>query len=381
MRKFFATAFLFCAGLACGQAGNTVQRYQDEVFKTVEVTRDIPYGEAVNLGTGKKEILLLDLYQPKGDAELRRPVVIWIHGGGFRGVKDKSNSFFVTLAERFAKRGYVTASIEYRLYGSITPDAIRQAYEDAKAAVRWFRANAKTFRIDTTRIAVGGKSAGGITSLFATYAEPEGNSGSPGHSSAVSACIEMAGMMAVSEMEPGEPPVLIIHGTDDKSVPYASAGAIKNRAEQVGIPYDFRPVPGGDHDLSDHMEELVQWSSDFLYKYVIQGAPAHVDERAELQPNAFQLLQNYPNPFSASHALALGRAPSTKIRYTVATAGEVSLQVFNALGQEIQTLARGPHEPGAYTREFVASGLPAGLYFFRLQAGNAVFLRKMILAK
>lgn len=239
MKKTIAATLMFFVGLACGQEG---PRFKDEIFKAVTVAKDLPYGKAVNLATGKEEILLLDLYQPSGDTAAQRPAIVWIHGGGFRGVKDKSNSFFVTLAERFAKRGYVTTSIEYRLYGSVTPDAVRQAYEDAKASVRWLRAHAKTYRIDTTRIAVGGKSAGGITSLYATYAEPEGASGNASHSSAVSACIEMAAVFDVAEMEAGEPPVLIIHGTNDNNVPFSSSVLIKNRAEQVGIPFDYRPV-------------------------------------------------------------------------------------------------------------------------------------------
>lgn len=381
MKKVFTATLCLGVSLACAQGGNPAQRYHDEVFKTVQVSKDIPYGKAVNLATGKEEILLLDLYQPGGDTALLRPAVVWIHGGGFRGVKEKDDSFFVTLAERFAKRGYVTTSIEYRLYGSLTPDAVRQAYEDAKAAVRWLRANAATYGLDTTRIAVGGKSAGAITALFATYAEPEGNSGSPGHSSEVSACLEMAGIMDVSEMETGEPPVLIIHGTKDESAPFAGAVLLKERAELAGIPYDFRPVPGGDHDLSDHMDDLVQWSSDFLFKHVISGAPTGVAASREHGPASFQLSQNHPNPFSASRARASGREAFTQIRYHVPRAGEVTLQVFDVLGREVQTLARGFHERGTYARTFIATGLPSGLYFYRLKAGETVLVRKMIFAE
>lgn len=378
MKKTIAATLMFFVGLACGQEG---PRFKDEIFKAVTVAKDLPYGKAVNLATGKEEILLLDLYQPSGDTAAQRPAIVWIHGGGFRGVKDKSNSFFVTLAERFAKRGYVTTSIEYRLYGSVTPDAVRQAYEDAKASVRWLRAHAKTYRIDTTRIAVGGKSAGGITSLYATYAEPEGASGNAGHSSAVSACIEMAAVFDVAEMEAGEPPVLIIHGTNDNNVPFSSSVLIKNRAEQVGIPFDYRPVQGGDHELTDYMDEIVQWSSDFLYKYVIQGKPTRVAENVHARPQAFRLAQNYPNPISLSQALSAGRIPTTQIRYEVPVASEVTLQVFNALGQEMQTLVRGRHAPGVYAAEFRARGLPTGLYFYRLQTNNVVLVRKMILTR
>lgn len=381
MKNFFAALFFCYTALACGQGGSANQRYREEIFKTVTVAKDLPYGKAVNAATGKEEILLLDLYQPSDDTARQRPAIVWIHGGGFRGVKDKSNSFFVTLAERFAKRGYVTTSIEYRLYGSVTPIAVQQAYEDAKAAVRWLRAHAKTYRIDTTRIAVGGKSAGGITALSATYVEPEGASGNAGHSSAVSACIEMASVFDVAEMDSGEAPVLIIHGTKDNNVPFSSSVLLKNRAELVGIPYDYRPVQGGDHELADHMDEIVQWSSDFLYKYVIQGTPTRVNTDFKTLPQAFNLAQNYPNPVALAQALAAGRTPATHIRYVVPVASEVTLQVFNALGQEIQTLVRGRHAPGVYEQEFRARDLPPGLYFYRLQADQVVLVRKMILAR
>ncbi len=384
MKLSFVTASLFCLSLALARAAGSQpggERYLDEVFASVNVTKDLRYGEAVNLSTGQNEILFLDLYQPAGDTARLRPAVIWIHGGGFKNSKDKGDGFFVTLSRRFAQRGYVTTSIDYRIYGSITPDAVRQAYEDAKAAARWLRANAKTYRIDTTRIAVGGKSAGATTSLHATYSEPEGNSGSPSHSSAVSACIEMAGWFDVAQMELGEPPVLIIHGANDSNVPFISATFIKNQAQQAGIPYEYRPVQGAGHDLSDHMDDLVQWSSAFLYKHVINGAPTDVSAGPRERPQSFELLQNYPNPFSASQALALGRAPATTIRYTVLTPGEAQLQIFNAIGQEIKTLVSGPHEAGVYAKEFVAAGLPAGLYFYRLKTPSVVLIRKMILAK
>jgi hypothetical protein len=155
---------------------------------------------------------------------------------------------------------------------------------------------------------------------------------------------------------------------------------IKDRAELVGVPYDFRPVVGGDHGLSDHMDEIIQWSSDFLFKHVIQGVPTRAAETRNGRPAAFQLLQNYPNPVSVSQAQALNREVFTHIRFTLAHGGKVTLKVFDTLGREIQTLALGNYAPGAYTKKFTATGLPAGLYFYRLQVGETVSVRKMILA-
>lgn len=88
-------------------------------------------------------------------------------------------------------------------------------------------------------------------------------------------------------------------------------------------------------------------------------------------PQGFALEQNYPNPFN----------PSTTIRFTVPERGQVNLKVFNSLGQEIQTLVSGEREQGSYEVSFDASGLPSGLYFYRLQTGANVEVKKMVLLK
>jgi hypothetical protein len=84
--------------------GKAPLRYRDAVFSHVSVRRDVVYG-----GDQK-----LDLYMPSGDRTDARPVVVWIHGGGFR-TGTKSNRNVVELATAFGQRGYVAASIDYRL--------------------------------------------------------------------------------------------------------------------------------------------------------------------------------------------------------------------------------------------------------------------------
>lgn len=94
-----------------------------------------------------------------------------------------------------------------------------------------------------------------------------------------------------------------------------------------------------------------------------------------LAPRAFGLSQNYPNPFN----------PSTKIEYSLAKAGMVSLRVYNVLGQEVATLVNDRQEAGSYTVSFNSGNgslsLSSGVYFYRLQAGSSVSTMKLVLMK
>ena len=88
-------------------------------------------------------------------------------------------------------------------------------------------------------------------------------------------------------------------------------------------------------------------------------------------PQKFQLQQNYPNPFN----------PSTAISYTIAKAGNVSLKVYNMVGQEVATLVNGYQAANTYNIKFNASNLASGVYVYELRAGNNVTSKKMVLMK
>ena len=212
--------------------GDGTLRYRDQVFSGVTATTDITYGSAPG-ADGNPVALKLDLYQPTGDTAAKRPALVWVHGGGFT-MGDKSSGR--ARATFFARLGYVAVSINYRLLspdgcgGNPNPtpvcqNAALEAQHDAQAAVRWLRANAATYRIDTSRIAMAGASAGAVTSvLAATHSEDPGTSGNPGFASDIRAAVSVSGGMPTNELiDAGDAPTLFIHGTEDRVVPFAWA--------------------------------------------------------------------------------------------------------------------------------------------------------------
>ena len=248
-------------------------RYQDDVFTTVDVSRDIAYGSAVDR-SGKLQTLVLDLYEPAADTVSRRAAIVWIHGGGFVS-GSKSTAQMADLAQRYARKGYLTVSIDYRLATpaqfAVEPwPVMRDAMFDAKAAVRWLRANAGPLRVDDGRIAAGGGSAGAFTALHAAYVEEEGDSGNPGFSSQLGAVIDFwGGLHDVSELEAGEAPLIIIHGTLDQTVPFAYAQQLADRAQAIGVAYEFHPLVGSGHSAWQFMDDFAAWITPFLYRHLI----------------------------------------------------------------------------------------------------------------
>jgi acetyl esterase/lipase len=279
--------------------GQAPLRYRDEVFPNVQATTDITYGRAPDL-QGNPVDLKLDLYQPAGDAVARRPAYVWVHGGGFsRG--DKSSG--AGMASFFARLGYVAVSINYRLLAPVgcggNPDpspecraAAPEAQHDAQAAVRWLRRNAATYRIDPDRIAMGGGSAGAITSLLVGWrSDDPGSSGNPGFSSAIRAAVSVSG--GIPEDQEGvitadDAPALFIHGTADPVVPYAWAVSNFIAMHELGIPSMLQPVEGEGHGLPGVIgAQIRQQSSRFLY-YLMDlghagGQPAAVGRAAARQ--------------------------------------------------------------------------------------------------
>lgn len=231
-------------------------RYVDTVFNAATTQTGIAYGASVPAGGTSASPLLLDLYTPTGDTAAARPVLVWIHGGGFVS-GTRTDGQIPRLARSMALRGYVSVSISYRLrspsaFNADPTSGIRDAVHDARAAVRWVRANSVALKLDTTRIAVVGSSAGGVTALFAAYDDAwgEGASGNPGFSSDFVAVVSFWGSLpaaADSVMQAGEPPLLIFHGTEDMTIPFFEAEQLVARALQVGLTHRLVTLTGQGH--------------------------------------------------------------------------------------------------------------------------------------
>lgn len=307
--------------------GASPLRYRDAVFPSISETQNLQYGAAPDLN-GNIVPLLLDLYQPAGDTVSQRPAIVWVHGGGYC-CGDKSSGPSANLAQEFAHYGYVTVSINYRLMapqgctaggGSIPPNCFTAAIDaenDAQAAVRWLRANATTYGIDTSRIGIGGDSAGAITAtLVGLDPQDPGNSGNPGYSSAVTAFMSLSGgvpngLFASS----GAPPGLLFSGTADPIVPFAwsaqTAGAMLND----GAVAFLEPFSGAGHDpyYPPYQATIDSQSDYFFYDFMdvadAQGSPPAASRAFRRELPA--LARRYPR-FARRLAQELSRARSAR---------------------------------------------------------------------
>jgi acetyl esterase/lipase len=243
----------------------------DLVFDEVARTNDVLYGTAIDKPTGQQVDLLLDIYEPAGDTADRRPVFVFLFGGGFvMGNKELEPRAYCNL---MARRGYVSVAISYRLnQGDIYRDGIPAAVADARQAVAWLRQHADEYRLDPDRIVIGGSSAGAITSLFVAYTDWSLEPGEP--PSDVAAVLDLWGGLytEVRQMEAGEPPLAIIHGTEDTVVSFSEAERLRDRAEEVGVPHLFHPLTGEGH--APYMPaELMEVVAPFYFEQLWPDVP------------------------------------------------------------------------------------------------------------
>ena len=239
---------------------------------SVSVTSNVTYGTSPN-GSGVELQRQLDIYQPVG-AGLpdKLPGVVLMHGGYYTGGSKLGMS---DVATAFASRGYVAASINYRLLheladapGAIPPtdpnrypawlpsqlaswgvsldqylNTIAAATADEAMAVNWLADNADSYNIDRSRIAIGGFSAGAVSSLLLAYGDLDGIDAD------VAAVISFAGgtFGTESAINPNSPPAFIVHGTGDDVIPFAEYGYLKSALDANGVESDARIIAGGGH--------------------------------------------------------------------------------------------------------------------------------------
>ena len=247
-------------------------RYRDEIFSQVDITTGLTYGSAPGLD-GQTETLKLDLYEPHGDDLTKRPAIVWVHGGSFK-TGSRTSPEIVDQAKAFSRMGYLNVSISYRLtekgcvpFGDECIQGITMAKHDAQAAVRWLRANGATYGIDTARIAVAGSSAGAITAYNVAYGkDDQGSSGNPGFSPTVKAAVSLSGAALTTSPDPGEPPTLDFHGTNDGLVPLSWAENTIDDALADGLIAEQTVWEGAGHvPYGQYKAEIIEQTRNFLY--------------------------------------------------------------------------------------------------------------------
>ncbi|GGN76152.1 hypothetical protein GCM10010112_48120 [Actinoplanes lobatus] len=232
----------------------------------------------------------LDLFRPPVDGPL--PLVIWVHGGAWRYGTNKHDGPQLAparIGDRILAAGYALARVTYRLSAEATFPA---PLHDVKAAVRWLRRNAADLGLDRSRFAIWGESAGGhLAALVAlTGDDPTVGDHDPGVSDAVRAGVlwyapsnlltmaaqnhphglqdhdapdspesrlvggpvqempkESAAASPASYVSPNAPPLLLVHGDQDRVVPVGQSRELHERLTAVGAPAELRIVPGADH--------------------------------------------------------------------------------------------------------------------------------------
>jgi acetyl esterase/lipase len=225
----------------------------------------------------------LDLFVPeKADGLL--PVLIWVHGGGWQ---NGSKEGCPPLLNGYTARGYAVASINYRLSGHATFPA---QIEDCKAAIRWLRAHAKEYNLDPQRFGVWGSSAGGhLVALLGTSGDvKEFDVGEHlDHSSRVQAVCDYYGptdfvvfvstpryeshatenspeakliggavmqnkdkaarLNPITYVSKDDPPFLIVHGDEDRTVPLNQSQLLFDALKAAGTSVHFHTIKGAGH--------------------------------------------------------------------------------------------------------------------------------------
>ncbi len=219
----------------------------------------------------------LDLYvQYARDFKVRRPGVLFIHGGGFTG-GDKAEYRSASVSADLARAGYVVVSCNYVLGPKDKPGVWPRNIADCREAVRWMRANADALGLDPDRIAVAGGSAGGYLALMVGLSDDKtgpGGDQQAKHSAKVAAVVDFYGVVNFSKHGKGDvpgvaaaeqaaylpenqcdaqdPAVLILHGTADTTVDIAQSDAMAKALRVAKVSHEYVVVQGAPHTFDLH---------------------------------------------------------------------------------------------------------------------------------
>lgn len=257
----------------------------------LKIIRDIAYRD------GDSQAWRLDMAMPTQQTEALRPALVIVHGGGWRG-GSKSVDVYQKMMTDYARKGYVTVNIEYRLTGEAPFPA---CIEDVKCAVRWLRAHAKDYHIDPDRIGAYGHSAGAHLALMLAMAPKsaglEGDGGWDDHSSIVN--VAAAGSpptelgrdtpMAKTEWWPigyiggDHPPLFLIQGTEDRIVRAELTDDFVEKMKDAGADIKYLRVEGARHGVAynERLELTDPAIAEFFAKHL---QPSEAEASSETSP-------------------------------------------------------------------------------------------------
>ncbi|MDR3697640.1 alpha/beta hydrolase [Mucilaginibacter sp.] len=299
-KKTFLLFSILSITLFSEAQNTTLCRYKDLVFPYITIDKNLSYAPVASQNEGKGN--LFDLYQPKGDSSTSRPLIIWMHGGGFIfGSKEAEG---ITIwSKSFAQRGYVCAAINYSLaknnaifhLGKLQKNCY-YAVQDAKTAVEYFRQHHAEFHIDPHKIILAGNSAGGLIALQAAYSTDRELAKAAGlndietkHQGTIKVAGVInfwGGILDLNWLKNARVPIVSELGSDDKIVSPTHKNMtlyggvdINEKANSLGIPSALKVFDGYSHELQRHFNpffsggtntqkrwlEAGQFAADFLY--------------------------------------------------------------------------------------------------------------------
>ncbi|PCJ00147.1 MAG: hypothetical protein COB15_03165 [Flavobacteriales bacterium] len=396
-------------------------RYQTDIYPNVSVTT-VQYGSNTDL-VPQTVNLMMDIYQPTGDTSTSRPLVILAHAGSFSG-GDKGDPDMAYFASELAKKGYVCASINYRLAPSsfsliveqTTVKVVFMAVQDGKAAVRFFRQDAATtdtYKINPDQIFFGGTSAGAILGINLSYLDDlsdlltlpnganwqtwlnqvggiEGVSGNPGYCSRTNGAFGFAGGIAdTAWIDPDDVPWYGSHALTDATVQYGygqplngftpvylyGSGSMNDRTNTTGTYHHLDQYAGGDHPPFINSASIMQNNKDslatFLYN-ILDCNPNNLQKPTQKTCSNTVSITDvqhknldasiYPNPFNDELTIEL----TNKAKNT-------TISIINTLGKVVSK-----QNATSYINKLSLAKLPAGIYFVEVSTNESSITQKVI---
>ncbi|TSA37926.1 MAG: alpha/beta hydrolase [Porphyromonadaceae bacterium] len=274
---------------------------EELVNKTPDIPEDIEEIKNIEYKRIDGKSLQLDIYIPK-NIRKPAPLLVFIHGGGWKG--GNRSDYLIYLVD-FAKRGYITATVSYRLLEDAPYPACA---EDITDAVRWFYSNGEKYGYDPDRIALIGGSAGAHLALLASYgwkrsAVNGDTTEVPENNHRIKAVVDIYGPVdltteyartqplvtsfiahsfeeapelyreasPINYLDKNDPPTMILHGTSDELVPISQSDLLKARLDSLGVPNAYYRVPLWPHtmDIVKRVNDFSQLKmNDFFEKYL-----------------------------------------------------------------------------------------------------------------